>query len=80
MMKLKFLILAVLIHKFSNVHSEIVPLIDENYEDCMEGGSAMVLDMSNLKLVHQNDHYFLNGNFHDQLKLISFQLTITQDP
>jgi hypothetical protein len=72
MMKLKFVIFAVLVLKFSNVHLEIIPIIDENYEDCMEGGSAQVLDMSNLKLVHQNNHYFLNGNSHVKLKLVSF--------
>lgn len=47
---------------FCAVSSKIVPTIDENYEDCLKGGSVQVIDMSNLKFIRQKDNYFINGN------------------
>lgn len=60
-MKTKIAFLVILFSQFQSAFPKIVPIIEENYEDCTSGGSAQVLDISNLKLVRKNDNYFING-------------------
>jgi hypothetical protein len=69
-MGIKILSFSALVLLPSLVHSKIVPIIDENYEDCMKGGSVGVLDLTQLKFVRQNENYFVNG---ENLKLLTYQ-------
>ena len=62
-MKTKIAFLVIFLTQFQSTFLKIVPIIEENYEDCMQGGSAQVLDISSLRLVRKNDNYFINGNF-----------------
>ena len=54
--------LVIFFSQLQSVFPKIVPIIEENFEDCANGGSAQVLDISKLKLVRKNDNYFMNGN------------------
>lgn len=62
-MSWKIALIAILTQQFlcQSTFAKIVPIIDEKYEDCLESGSAQILDLSKLKLIHKGDNYFING-------------------
>lgn len=62
-MGLKIVLFTVLALQFLCISSKIIPIIEEKHEDCLQSGSAQILDISNLKFVHKNDNYFVNGKF-----------------